>query len=851
MRWRVTLTHSSGSKVLSEPEGMTSAIIGLFRHPELHSLVKEFKTPMRLYGSNGTQDGGRDWLKGIEQEFGPDAVIDELIEYAPDGFIFERLYSGEVGIQTIIEELNFDHGLEFTGVQDGYWRKAMSRWDVPVNIQASENLDGVAVAVIPPTTLRLPTQIINYYGEYRFNLSYTYSDATGEWDGFQIDWDNIVRDDIQKLSVGNGLWALQSSGSILIITAAAQFIAPWDGEYQFDVQFIYARLNGGVWAAAGGGDFGIIKIGEPASNKRNFTDSTYYSGGGDTIRKAVFQDSFTLRKGDQVSIFYYTDPDKFTIFGELRLSYKTDCDLATTGNVTLSGEQVVDGVPTSSSRVLVWQQGDGTENGIYVTGAGAWTRATDLDIAAEFINAAVVITDGDLYEDAAFRQVNDEFSTVGTSISEWEEFTASLEHDRPYPAGAPDVENFCYVTALTTYKETTIESFLLHDVIASVLDRITDYGKFYSELLGSPDTLARVYDEAGCYWNNMVSRGLHVRGYTMTEKQFSMSMKDIWEGINAHLNLYVGYENIQGIGNVIRLEEKSHGYDDSSMSVLLSGVQKIKRKYSDQYFNSVETGISKGLIEDISGIDDPQKQTRASVFKNIGRKLTLLSTWITQSLTWEHARRTEITKSSDYKYDNDAFMVEVTKEGSQYTPRLDEDYDSVTGLLNEETRINKRWTPARMFLRWSNYIFNGVQNYVGTVYRFVSGEGNYDMTSERVPDDCSDNYNGQSLAENEDILVTSDYLYVPIEYEIEHYLTKAEFDTIDDNRKKAIGISQTYDDGSHKEFFITDLQYEIMSGQIKLTGFFKEYFDIITVPPGGQIFQGGKIFDATFDFSFE
>jgi len=127
---------------------------------------------------------------------------------------------------------------------------------------------------------------------------------------------------------------------------------------------------------------------------------------------------------------------------------------------------------------------------------------------------------------------------------------------------------------------------------------------------------------------------------------------------------------------------------------------------------------------------------------------------ITQSLTWEWTRRSTKEKSADNKFDNENFMVEVTASGADYTPRLNEDYDSVTGLLNEATRYNKRWWPARAFVRWSNYIFMGCQNYVGTVYRFVSGEGNYDATSERKPDDCSDNYGGESLDEGGNITVT-------------------------------------------------------------------------------------------------
>ena len=58
---------------------------------------------------------------------------------------------------------------------------------------------------------------------------------------------------------------------------------------------------------------------------------------------------------------------------------KDPAQLVSTANITLSGEQTIDGVLTASSRVAVTGQTNTVENGIYVTAAGAWTRATDFD----------------------------------------------------------------------------------------------------------------------------------------------------------------------------------------------------------------------------------------------------------------------------------------------------------------------------------------------------------------------------------------------------------------------------------------------------------------------------------------
>lgn len=48
-------------------------------------------------------------------------------------------------------------------------------------------------------------------------------------------------------------------------------------------------------------------------------------------------------------------------------------------NIILAGEQTIDGVLTSSDRVLVFGQTDPTQNGIYVSDSGTWDRALDFD----------------------------------------------------------------------------------------------------------------------------------------------------------------------------------------------------------------------------------------------------------------------------------------------------------------------------------------------------------------------------------------------------------------------------------------------------------------------------------------
>ncbi len=92
---------------------------------------------------------------------------------------------------------------------------------------------------------------------------------------------------------------------------------------------------------------------------------------------------------------------------------KENCLVATTEDITLSGEQTIDGVLTAESRVLVWKQTDATENGIYVSSAGAWARSNDANTGQEILGSLVMGLQGTLYEGYQFNNSNTSAPTIG------------------------------------------------------------------------------------------------------------------------------------------------------------------------------------------------------------------------------------------------------------------------------------------------------------------------------------------------------------------------------------------------------------------------------------------------------
>jgi hypothetical protein len=99
--------------------------------------------------------------------------------------------------------------------------------------------------------------------------------------------------------------------------------------------------------------------------------------------------------------------------------------VASTGNLTLSGEQTIDGVLTSSSRVLVKDQDTASENGVYISNAGAWTRAVDANTWSELLGYFVFVEEGTVNQGSGYVTKIAATGTVGTDSITFVKFSQS------------------------------------------------------------------------------------------------------------------------------------------------------------------------------------------------------------------------------------------------------------------------------------------------------------------------------------------------------------------------------------------------------------------------------------------
>ncbi len=103
------------------------------------------------------------------------------------------------------------------------------------------------------------------------------------------------------------------------------------------------------------------------------------------------------------------------------ISWKQPVLAATTGNITLSGAQTVDGVPVvAGDRVLVKDQSTASQNGIYIVGT-PWTRSDDANTWDELVSALVFVESGGLAGSAWYCYIQPG-GTLGVTAVNWSNF---------------------------------------------------------------------------------------------------------------------------------------------------------------------------------------------------------------------------------------------------------------------------------------------------------------------------------------------------------------------------------------------------------------------------------------------
>jgi hypothetical protein len=165
---------------------------------------------------------------------------------------------------------------------------------------------------------------------------------------------------------------------------------------------------------------------------------------------------------------------------------KRSARMATTANIILDGLQTIDGVVgVAEDDVVVKNQTDATQNGIWTIKAGAWVRRSDANSATELENAYVTVREGALNIGVTYRQLTKPV-TLGMSNIVWDVAGAIIS---PAAENVPGITEY----ADQTEAETALDPVLAnrrHDRAATpkgvgwILDKFKTVSQTFAEIVG-------------------------------------------------------------------------------------------------------------------------------------------------------------------------------------------------------------------------------------------------------------------------------------------------------------------------------------------------------------------------------
>lgn len=903
MTFRFTLSHTdqdtdiTDSLVIDPPDGWEDSVLKLERDENFHSLVEHFEGEFTFYGTDNDVNGGIDFIKEKERDFGPDATIKILIEIAPDDETFETVFEGQLDLAS--KEEMWDNTIQVGIIRDDFWAKFINRLETPVNL-LGKGVDGEDINLYDPVGVKLTSQILNssYRAVQNAPIQIFMEDDEAAYPFIQFDiWDITISEVKEKITLPSafnperpvGLFELTYAGTYefdIELNFAVMFSDPdtmeasifnVTGAWQID---LYLQFNDGEKIKFNQTDFGPNTEGTFSSYSRFTAAGTWDLEAGTTVRVYAevtqilfgFPNAYLLLLGNEDGTLDWSQltpaqaDHPFEAFSSLNTRFNVDAK-------TIYPESVSEGFLIHDIFAAICDRIIG-QNDTFYSGY----------LGSSFTKARVYPNDGcgwfyvgikglqiRLYTLAekpffmSFKQAWDGINPI-LNLGLGYELIDPSAADEPTVADFNDGANLGagenwqllhgplrYAVVLTLFQSSKLLAFEIDGGVEGATYEI-GWDITLDDSLGTRIALWNAALTETTSQLILRSAGNHQGTVSLIPgfipKYVTFSSGSIGGG-EWHIHPFTFDVTLPDSSNtiqVIRVEEKSHFYDDSSTSVDFSNVLNITKNYDHEHqFNQVEIGYHKWNAEDVSGLDDPQtKHVYASRFKKIGQKISLLSHWIAASLTIEVTRRTTREKSADYKYDNDTFIIavnpvptDVSPETSpdyvDFAPELDENFSSVDNLQNSSTRYNLRLTPARNLLRWINYLSGCLQEYLSSTFRFSSGEGNFDMESVMIDSspDCQDRADneGDQLSEKENIPVSSDYLFIPEPLNITGLPMEWEdYKALRASKNKAIGISQ-----GNSEFakcFIKTLDYNIVSSQADLVVWPKERFEIKIIETG-------------------
>lgn len=827
-----------GDHSISEPEGWATIIFNLERDLTYWSLIENFELPLVFYGIAEGNDGGYNYLSSAIAN-GVDTLVTIDIQVSFDnGNTYELCFDGRIDLSTAKETV-FRAKISAAIVRNDIWAQFMANKSKPVDLLSSIDIYGNARTQVPIQVLNLTSQEIqsSFIGNYSLpGASYPYSFLSDGFDFGIIDFDDIPTSEIKDkydLPVGTAS----------NVTDSFLFELEYGGDYNFTIK-VYGQVSVGVDIL--GNFFNVIL--KAGSHTVTLTKTNSVIAGPINITTYSYTGTLTLAAGNLVQLYFSAitpgtrrNAIIYGTVGGIEVTY-----LNITANTTYTDSEsetilLHDAGLSICDRIL------GKDNSFYSEFLGGIntafkynsngcgylntiTRGVNLR-GYSFLEKPFTLNFDDYWSggNPIFNlglgyETNDNFINYdfsGGTINPWLQNGNGTFQERwvwqfdgsILSNGSLHGDNFR--DSYYLYQTNTKGQWNSGDYIIRIIGFNASTGPNANTLFCS------IYTSNDGFTTPIVQTSqLNITtgafDFTLTFS-LSSSYKDLGLifSIGAPTNVAIVYINQVTIFSGIRLEPKRFFFD-SSPSVSLTGINDIEIEFDLNLFTkTIKIGCETWNAESISGIDDPQTNHIYNLrYQLFGKDETQLSKFIAASLAIEQTRRLTKVQSQDWRLDENVFIIALSEQDSSIVPETSPPTvtqqpelisSGISGWTNSETKYNARHTPARFLDRWLDFYSGQMQDYLTDSFKFASGKGNILMSW--TGDGSCDS---ASLTENQNIPISSTFLFLPIVYSFTHPLTWEEYKSIRNKKKNAISISWVLQGTTYtKIVFIKKLGYYI------------------------------------------
>lgn len=252
--------------------------------------------------------------------------------------------------------------------------------------------------------------------------------------------------------------------------------------------------------------------------------------------------------------------------------------------------------------------------------------------------------------------------------------------------------NYFKLTNISHTPATISKVFMVNEALSRITEAITnDRIKVFSEYFGRTDSQPYSHAEDGCGSLESVTKGLLIRRQEnmIPDKPFkiNLSLKDMFAGLEPIHHVGFGVEDdTNRFGHKrLRIEHWKYFYkEDILMSCTL--INNVKRKtIENEHYSTFQFGYDKWEAEQYNGLDEfLTKRKYRTTLNSVKNELTKISQFVASGYALEITRRKGNEDSKDWRYDNDTFIICLTREIKLHTV-FDETNNTIKIFLNGNT----------------------------------------------------------------------------------------------------------------------------------------------------------------------